>query len=72
MNGGTIERTKEWENKRTTELMNGGTIERTKERENERTTELMNGGTIERTNDRKNTNERQDARTNGLTKARTN
>lgn len=52
--------------------MNGGMIERTKERENERTTELMNGGTIERTNDRKNTNERQDARTNGLTKARTN
>ena len=53
--------------------MNGGTIERTKERENERTTELMNGGTIERTNDRKiRTNERQDARTNGLRHERIN
>ena len=32
MNGGTIERTKERENERTTELMNGGTIERTNDR----------------------------------------
>ena len=32
MNGGTIERTKERENGRTTELMNGGTIERTNDR----------------------------------------
>ena len=32
MNGGTIERTKERENERPTELMNGGTIERTNDR----------------------------------------
>ena len=44
MNGGTIERTKERENERTTELMNGGTIERTNDRKI-RTNDRMQGQT---------------------------
>ena len=68
MNGGTIERTKEWENKRTTELMNGGTIERTKERENERT----NDRTYERRNDRAYEWSKKYERTTGCKNKRTN
>ena len=44
MSGGTIERTKELENERTTKLMNGGTIERTNDRKI-RTNDRMQGQT---------------------------